>query len=268
MDPVVLQSQTDAAEAYEEFFVPAIFRPWVDQVADAAQLGEGQRVLDIACGTGILAREAAARVGPRGSVAGLDADRGMLTVAARLAPEVEWKQGTAESLPYAAGSFDAVLSQFGLMFFSDRLQALREMIRVLTPGGRLAVAVWDDLDHIPEYAAEVALVGRLAGDRAADALRMPFTLGKPKVLEGLFARAGAASVVVRTVPGVARFPSIRWMVEADLRGWLPLVGVTLPEELIQRILDESEEAVRPLVRAEKGAIEFAMPAHIATGMKP
>ena len=70
----------------------------------------------------------------------------MLAVAEQLAPQIEWKHGTAEALPYAAGSFDAVVSQFGLMFFSDREPALREMLRVLAPEGTLAIAVWDRLE--------------------------------------------------------------------------------------------------------------------------
>jgi ubiquinone/menaquinone biosynthesis C-methylase UbiE len=87
-------------------------------------------VLDVACGTGILASEASARVGPNGYVAGVDPNPGMLAVAARIAPSIEWRKGTAELLPYPDQSFDAVVSQFGLMFFIDRHQALREMLRV------------------------------------------------------------------------------------------------------------------------------------------
>jgi ubiquinone/menaquinone biosynthesis C-methylase UbiE len=93
-----------------------------------------------------------------GSVSVLDANPGMLAVAARLAPGVEWRQGTAESLPYSDQSFNAVVRQFGLMFFTDRRQALREMLRVLAPGGHLAVAVWDSLANTPAYAAEVTHV--------------------------------------------------------------------------------------------------------------
>jgi ubiquinone/menaquinone biosynthesis C-methylase UbiE len=164
----------DAANPYEALFVPALFRQWASKVADTAAIHRGQRVLDVACGTGILAREAASRVGAAGHVVALDPNPGMLAVATRLAPGVEWREGVAESLPFPDGSFDAVVSQFGLMFFRDRRQALREMRRVLAGGGRLVVAVWISLDEIPAYASLVTLLEETAGRRAAEALRVPF----------------------------------------------------------------------------------------------
>jgi ubiquinone/menaquinone biosynthesis C-methylase UbiE len=96
MPTSALQAQIDAATAYEEFFVPALFQEWAPRVVVAAQLQPGQRALDVACGTGVLAREAAARVGAAGTVVGLDPNPGMLTVAKRRAPDVEWREGTAE----------------------------------------------------------------------------------------------------------------------------------------------------------------------------
>lgn len=259
------QPRLDAATAYEELFVPALFQQWAPRIADAVQLRPGQRVLDVACGTGVFAREAATRVGTGGSVAGLDENPGMLGVAERRAPDIVWRQGNAESLPYADRSFDAVVCQFGLMFFAHRRKALQEMLRVLAPDGRLAVAVWDSVERIPAYSAEVDLVQRLAGDRAADALRMPFALGNPEDLVTLIEEAGAVSTSVATVPGVARFPGITRVVEADLRGWLPLVGVDLSEERIQSILGSAEQALGRWTRAEGGGIGFDLSAHIATG---
>ena len=154
------QVSRSAAEVYEEFFVPALFRQWVQPVADAADIRAGDRVLDVACGTGILARHAATRVGAAGSVCGVDINEGMLAVARREAPEIEWRKGAAEALPFADDGFDAVVSQFGLMFFADQAKAIREMRRVLRPGGRLAVAVWDSLANTPGYAAMTALLQR------------------------------------------------------------------------------------------------------------
>jgi len=260
------QAQIDAATAYQELFVPALFQEWAPRVVAAANVRPGDRVLDVACGTGVLAREAASRVDATGSVAGLDPDPGMLAVAGRLAPGVEWRQGTAESLPYPEQSFDVVVSQFGLMFFRDRLQALREMLRVLTPRGRLAVAVWDSLDNTPAYAAEVALLERVAGRRAADALRAPFVLGDTQEVAALLTSAGVSSPAMTTHHGTARFPSIQSMVQADLRGWLPVMGVVLTEDVIGRILKEAETVLGPYVTAD-GRVEFDSPAHIVTGSK-
>ncbi|MEO8439622.1 MAG: methyltransferase domain-containing protein [Spartobacteria bacterium] len=129
------QEQIAAATAYEELHVPALFQQWAARVLDAIKVRSGDRVMDVVCGTGVLAREAATRVGPTGSVAGVDPGPGTLGVAERLAPAVEWRESTAEALSFPDQIFDAEASQFGLMFFTDRLQALREMMRVLAPKG-------------------------------------------------------------------------------------------------------------------------------------
>lgn len=264
-DPT-LQAQVDAANAYEALFVPALFGQWARKVVDAAGITPGQRVLDVACGTGVLAREAAARAGSTGSVVGIDPGAGMTAVAKQLAPAIEWRQGVAESLPFPDESFDIVVSQFGLMFFADRGQALREMLRVLTDGGRLAVAVWDSLENVPAYAAEVELVERLAGRQAADGLRAPFVLGDREDLATLFSEAGVSSVQITTHQGVADFPDIRTMVEADLRGWLPVMGVTLSEDQIDRILREARTALGSYAGAD-GRAAFPLSAHVVTATR-
>ena len=266
MSDPALQEQITAAEAYEGLYVPALFHQWAARVLDAARVEPGQRVLDVACGTGVLAREAAVRVGPTGFVAGVDIEPGMLAVAERLAPAVEWRVGSAEALPYPDGSFDAVVSQFGLMFFPDRREALREMLRVLAPKGHLAVAVWDSLQNSAAYPIAVELLERLAGPPAADALRAPFVLGDTEELASLFESAGATTVRVATHHGTARFPSIRTMVEADLRGWLPVMGVMLEEPLIEQILAEAETALQEYVTPEGEAV-FDSPGHIITATR-
>lgn len=266
MSEPTLQAQVDAANAYETLFVPSLFGPWAPRVLDAAQIQSGQRVLDVACGTGILAREASLRTGPAGSVTGLDPSPGMLAVAERLAPTVEWRQGVAESLPFPDQSFDVVVSQFGLMFFTDRRQALREMLRVLALRAHLVIAVWDSLDNIPAYSSEVMLLERIAGRQAANALRAPFVLGSREDLAKLFAEAGAGTVEITTHHGRAQFPSVRSMVEADLRGWLPVMGVVLTEEEIGHILQEAEQVLNPYVTAE-GIARFDTSAHFVKAMK-
>ena len=258
------QVTKSAAEVYEEFFVPALFQEWAPRVADAAGLRPGQRVLDVACGTGVLTRAAAERVGPAGAVAGLDVNDGMLAVARQRAPELEWRQGRAEALPFEPRSFDAVVSQFGLMFFEDRAAALGEMMRVLRPNGRLAVAVWDSLDGSPGYAEVVALLQRLFGSRAADALRAPFVLGDQAALLGPFAVAGIEDAKVSTVRGTARFPSIPAWMYTDVRGW------TLDEMIDDRqfasLVTEAEKELRAFVRPD-GSVAFDMSGHIVTATK-
>lgn len=267
MAEAILQAQIDAAKAYDGLMVPALFGEWASTVADAARIRPQESVLDLACGTGILAREVLSYTGAAECVTGLDQNAGMLEVARQLAPGVEWRQGVAESLPFPDAFFDVVVSQFGLMFFNDRSEALREVLRVLRPGGRVAFAVWDALENIPAYADEVALLERLAGVSAANAVRAPFVLGDRRDLEMLFAGVGFDAVEVATWKGSARFPSVRVMVEADLRGWLPVMGVVLTEEQIARILQTSEQALNQYLTVD-GVASFGTSTHVVTGTKP
>ena len=112
----------DAATVYEEFFVPALFQQWSSRVAEAADIATGDRVLDVACGTGVLARTVAQLVGPSGSVAAIDVNEAMLAVAQQASLEIDWRAARAEALPFPDHDFDAVVSQFGLI--SSRIVAL------------------------------------------------------------------------------------------------------------------------------------------------
>ena len=132
------------AENYQRFFVPAIGRPVADDLIGVAALQPGQRVLDVACGTGVVTRLAAERVGAAGVVAGLDVNPGMLAVARAETPSglsIDWHEASVESMPLPDEAFDVVLCQMGLQFVSSKLTALREMRRVLKPGGRALVTV-------------------------------------------------------------------------------------------------------------------------------
>lgn len=266
MDDKRLQAEIDGAGAYEALHVPALFEEWTHRVLDAAEVGRGHRVLDVACGTGVLTRAAAERAGEGGSITGVDPNPGMLTVARRLSDGIRWVEGVAEGLPAEDQSFDRVVSQFGMMFFTDRRAAVEEMLRVLVPGGRLAVAVWDSLENTPAYARAVGLLDRMAGSDAANALRAPFVMGDRAELEDLMRQAGVSDVTGITPTGRARFPSLRVMVEADLRGWLPVMGVDLEEDLILSILSEAEVELAEYVTPD-GGVGFASPAHIVSGRR-
>jgi ubiquinone/menaquinone biosynthesis C-methylase UbiE len=259
------QVTRNAAEVYEEFFLPALFQQWASRVADAAGVQSGQRVLDVACGTGVLARTVANRVGAAGAVVGVDVNEGMLAVAKQKAPEIEWRHGRAESLPLASASFDVVVSQFGLMFFEDRRAALQEMLRMLQPGGRLAVAVWGSLDNTPGYAAMADLLQQLFGEQVAGALHAPFVLGDSQNLRSLFVDAGMPNAQITTQEGTARFPSIQSWVSTEIKGWT--LADVLDEAQYGRLLKEAERALRGFTTAD-GTVAFSMPAHIVTATKP
>jgi ubiquinone/menaquinone biosynthesis C-methylase UbiE len=253
-----------AAEVYEEFFVPALFGQWAEPMLDAAGVAASDVVLDVGCGTGVLARAAAGRVGPTGEVVGLDCNQGMLAVAARSPAPVTWRQGLAEDLPFDDGCFDRVLCQFALMFFDDQRQALREMARVLRPGGTVAVATWSAVESSPGYAAMVDLLRRVVSDEAADALLAPFALGTAEVVADLLADV-FADVAVARGDGTARFDSIQAWVHTDIRGWT--LADLIDDAAYHRLLAEALQ-VHAKYTDEHGRVRFAAPALIATTTKP
>lgn len=255
-------SSRSPAEVYEELFVPALFQQWGDRVAEAARIEPGQRVLDVACGTGVLACAAAERAGPRGSVVGLDPNPEMLAVARPKSDSIEWREGRAESLPFEDDSFDAVVSQFGLMFFEDRVAALREMMRVLRPRGRVAVAVCDAVERSPGYAALSALLRRLFGEGVANAFHAPFVLGDAQRLRALCEQAGISGAMVTQHDGTVRFASIASMISTE-RACVWTLGGILDDDQFARLLQEAEREFQPFVVAG-GSVEFLMPVLMIT----
>lgn len=255
------QVSRSAAEIYDELFLPALFAQWAPRIAEAAAISPGQRVLDVACGTGVLAREAQRRITPGGSVVGLDINAGMLAVARRKEPAVDWREGRAESLPFEDGAFDAVVSQFGLMFFEDKPGALREMTRVVKPGGRLAVAVWDALERSEGYAAMAELVEKLFGARMARELRAPFDLGDGDALRALFHKAGVEGAEIASVDGSARYPSLEVWLHVDVKGWT--LADLIDDDQFEKLRTSAEEELARFVQPD-GSVAFRSPARVAT----
>ncbi len=255
------QVSANAAQVYETFFVPALFGEWAEPVLDRAAVQPGERLLDVACGTGVLARAALARVTPGGAVSGIDRNEGMLAVAREQAPGVDWRLGLAESLPFESGSFERVVSQFGLMFFEDRTAAMREMRRVLSPSGRMVVAVWDRLENTPGYLAMVGLLQRLFGDAVAEALRAPFCLGEQDVLRSLLDDAGLAGAQIETRVGSARFPSLDDWVRTDVKGWT--LATMIDDDQYRALQEAAPEALSAFVLGD-GSVAFPSPAHLVS----
>ena len=258
------QLSVEAAEVYEARFVPAIFGEWAPHLVEAAGVAPGQAVLDVACGTGVVARTAADRMGGRGRVVGLDLNEGMLAVAGRLRPDIEWRQGDAAALPFEDGSFDAVLCQSALMFFPDRAGALREMARVATPGGTLAVQVWDRLEAQEGFGAIYGAFVEHLGPEAMELESSYWVLGDLDLVGSLFEAAGLR---VAGHPDPRRHRQVRLgrrggrdRGRGDPAGRADRPGVLPPH------LEAAGEALRPYTVAG-GRIELPIRGHLITAAK-
>jgi ubiquinone/menaquinone biosynthesis C-methylase UbiE len=201
---------TAAAELFERYLVPAITAKWAEDLMDRAQPREGEAVLDIACGTGIVARLAAKRIG-RGLVTGLDLNTGMLAVA-RSAPTegaaITWIEGSALDLPFLADSFDVVFCQLGLQFFPDQRKALGEMCCVLKGGGRAALSVFSRIERTPGAKAFVLALDDVIGGDASRIKRGEHSFTDATQLETLLRDSGFNAVDVQTVEQTIVFPSV------------------------------------------------------------
>jgi ubiquinone/menaquinone biosynthesis C-methylase UbiE len=212
----------EAAELYEAAFVPAFFAQWAPIICEVAGVAPGSSVLDVACGTGIVARTAADLVGSAGRVVGVDRNEAMLTVAGRVRPDIDWRQGDVASLPFPDRSFDVVLCQMALMFFPDRAAAMREMARVVSHDGTVAVVVPSALEAQPAFEPFVELAARLAGPEAKSLLTSYFVCGDLDELAALFDTAGMRVAASRPVTGTYAAPSIDAAVTTEVES-TPLI---------------------------------------------
>lgn len=266
MDQNIPQELVEAGRGYESLFVPALFEQWTTHLIEGAGIQEGSHVLDIACGTGVLARDALSRTGSGGRIVGVDPAPGMLAAAKEIEPGIDWILCGAEALELDDEIFDSVISQFGMMFFQDRQKSAEEMFRVLKPGGSLAIAVWNSVDQNPAYADIIAVLQEQVGTAAADALRLPYSLGNTDEVTSVLGNSGFVGISVETKIVPARFPSSRHMVEAELRGWLPLFDIFLSEAEINEVLVESDGTLSKYA-APSGEAVFSTSGHVITARK-
>jgi ubiquinone/menaquinone biosynthesis C-methylase UbiE len=250
------------AEAYERVQVPAIFAIWAADLVAIAGLRDGERVIDLACGTGIVARTAALQVAPTGHVMGLDVNDAMLGVAgAQPQPPgaaIEWRLGNAAALPFADATFDVVLCQQGLQHIEDREAAVREMRRVLVPGGRAVVSMFSQ--RTDQEVWEAVTAPFLGGDAAARLGRGPWRRLSASELSALFRDAGFHSVELQTRSRVTRFESPESFVDYQLAGQHAKLYSALHPDQVSALRAAARTAFEPYLVG--GRLGFPQQAHV------
>jgi|HubBroStandDraft_1064217.scaffolds.fasta_scaffold06035_2 SAM-dependent methyltransferase len=262
------QMNAIGAQVYNDILVPAIFAPWVPKVLKACDLRAGQRVLDVACGTGLLTEAAARAVSPAGDVVGLDINPEMLAVAAvGRSGSIRWTEGDAQSMPFADEYFDRVLCQLGLQYFADQSAAVSEMHRVCRPGGRVTIMLWRDIQHSPGFALLAELIGDILGKDIGESMRGPFAFGDNGELLGkLLEQAGFADISTTVATDMVRFRSVEEFVGDQLvaspLGTRPdLRSDNWTRPIIRRVLAEFS------LSSPTDPITFPIEAYLAVGRR-
>lgn len=241
------QLDGDSADAYERYLATA-FVPWAVRMTDLAEVRPGDRVLDVACGTGIVARHAAMRTGTEGRVVGVDVNDDMLRVAraasAGAFPLIEWRQADVAALPFSEGTFDVVTCQQALQFFSDPVSALAGMRRVMDRGGRLVVSVCRPIRYAPTYGALGEMLDRHAGHDAGTMMRSPFSSLDTGRFRALFLEAGFEAVRVLIEASSLRYPSCEEFLRREASS-SPLAQAvrSLPKQKLAALLDDLRGAI-------------------------
>ena len=244
------QFEQGSPEAYEELFVPVIFSPLAERLIDRASIQAGDNVLDVACGTGIVARLVAPRVGETGSVVGIDTDEGMLAVARKTARAarvpIEWEEADVTDLPFSTGRFDTALCQQGLPFFDDPISALEEMGRVVAPDGRVVLNIGRSLEYQPGWNVLAEALSRHIGDEYGTMMHGPFPAWNRADLRRMAHEAGFEDVSVTIDIGSVRFPSAeafirRQAATSPLGHPIGAAPTAVRDELIHDVENELEE---------------------------
>jgi ubiquinone/menaquinone biosynthesis C-methylase UbiE len=267
------QLDGSAPELYERYLVPAITSVWAVDLVERARPKPAEAVLDIACGTGVVARLAAERV-KTGRIVGLDFNAGMLAVA-RSRPNagapIEWFEGSALELPFGDGSFDLVLCQLGLQFFPDRPLALREMKRVLSPSGRVALSVYGPIEHTPAAYAFVQALDRHLGPQASKIKRAEHIFSETDEVDTLAIEQGFDQVAVEAVTKRISFPSVLDYVRFQLIAtpMASLIGDQddiARETIIKEVAATAESLIDPEMLAD-GRLSFPQEAYVLTAVR-
>jgi ubiquinone/menaquinone biosynthesis C-methylase UbiE len=251
------QVSGNSAELYERYAVAYVLGPWAPELVELADLRQGDRVLDLACGTGIVARLVAPCVGTTGQVIGMDLNASMLAVARTLPPpsgsSIAWVEASAVAMDLPNASIDVILCQQGLQFFPDKLAALREMHRVLVPGGRVLLSVWKSAGPYNIAVAE-ALEQHVSAE-AATKYRASRLVPTAEDLHRWLLEAGFREVRIHPSAMTVRFPAIESFVLHHLSS-SPVAGaVAASSDAVRLVLAKQvRAALHPFAEGDDVAV--------------
>ena len=261
-----IQTTTSPSEIYEQYMVPAIFAGWSETLLELVAPQPGERVLDLACGTGVVARMAAPMVQPGGQVSGLDFNGAQIATARTMDPSIDWREGDAGALSFADQEFDLVVCQQGFQFFPDRAGAAREVYRVLKPGGRVAIAVWSSMEKNPGYLALAHALGRTMGSSAAGLLDDLFALADAGEISRSFADGGFPDASLISPSRNAIFASAEEFTRALAVGSIMRrTDTKFSEETLELLAADVTAELAPYLR--ENGLAFPMEAHLLTATK-
>lgn len=260
------------AQLYQEIMVKAVYGGWARSVVDAVDPRRGDRALDLACGTGVVARVLAQRVGTLGTVVGIDIDPEMLSVAREYSPpqqgqaRIDWEQGNANQLHYEDGYFDIITCQQGLPYFSNRSQAMHELYRTLGSGGRIGMLVWRGIQESPGFYILAQVLERFGGPDLATPVRAGFSIPNKDDIRSLFMIARLRSINIDPVTGNAFFASVNDFLKSQFMGTPLMKGLSiLTPEARAALYPALTEALGPFT-TPNGLI-FPMGAHLISAKK-
>jgi SAM-dependent methyltransferase len=248
----VWQIPGSGAEINENVFAPAMMAEWAPKAMALIHPQLGQCFLDVACVTGVFTHLVKRSLGSDGRVVGLDLNPDMLAVAQNLtkdsstATPIEWRLGDACTIPLENESFDIVFCEFGLMSIPDRVAALKEMHRVLMPGGRLTISVWGSISKCPGQMAIKESFEHHFGIENSALFYRQHVLGNAELVQSLVDEAGFKDVSVQTAMGVVRFPSPEHLV----RYYGALAGIPTDENTSKMVIDEVSQTLHSFVGAQ------------------